>query len=190
LYTCLLLALVFAERGRDKARAQHWLRFVGRHRVFLRRPTKAAQWDDQHRLEAERRDIEACYEDYRGWVYYLDGHPSKARHHIEAAVKLNANAEWLYHLAWLIRLLPNREVPPDVEITEDMMRRKSVGCRCEDCPGDRTHRVVSRVICDTYCDLSPQRGDLFCEKILGANQPRHENKICRTRCHDAVAPAD
>ena len=99
LYTCLLLALVFAERGRDKARAQRWLRFVGRHRDFLRRPTNAAQWDDQHRLESKRRDIEACYEDYRGWVYYLDGHPSKARNHIEAAVKLNANAEWLYHLA-------------------------------------------------------------------------------------------
>jgi hypothetical protein len=29
---------------------------------------------------------------------------------------------------------------------------------------------------------------LSCEKILGAGQPRHENKICRTRCHDAVAP--
>jgi type I restriction enzyme R subunit len=26
------------------------------------------------------------------------------------------------HAAWLIRLLPNREVPPDIEITEDMMR--------------------------------------------------------------------
>jgi hypothetical protein len=40
-------------------------------------------------------------------------------------------------------------------------------------PDDRTHRVVSRVICDTYRDLSPQRRDLFCEEILGAGQPRH-----------------
>ena len=31
--------------------------------------------------------------------------------------------EKLYsYAAWLIRLLPNREVPPDIEITEDMMR--------------------------------------------------------------------
>src|ERR1700738_4539508 len=58
--------------------------------------------------------------------------------------------------------------------------------RCEDCPGDRTHRVVSRVICDAYSDLSPQRRYLFGEKILGAGQPRHENKMCRMCCHDAV----
>src|ERR1700730_5566310 len=61
----------------------------------------------------------------------------------------------------------------DVTAHREPAQRKSVGCRCEDCPGDRTHGVVSRVICDTYSDLSPQRRDLFCEKILGAGQPRH-----------------
>src|ERR1700737_3417355 len=44
----------------------------------------------------------------------------------------------------------------DVTAHRKPAQRKSMGCRCEDCPGDRTHRVVSRVICDTYCDLSPQ----------------------------------
>jgi hypothetical protein len=33
------------------------------------------------------------------------------------------------------------------------------------------------VICDTYRDLSSQRGDLFGEKILGANQPRQERYL-------------
>jgi hypothetical protein len=69
-------------------------------------------------------------------------------------------------------------------------QRKSVGRRCEDRSGDPTHRAVSRVICDTYRDLSSQRGDLFGEKILGANQPWQENKMCRTCCHDASAPSE
>jgi hypothetical protein len=102
----------FRAHGRDKARAQRWLRFVGGHRDFLRRPTSAAQWDDQRSLEKQRRDIEACYEVYRGWIYYLDGHPSKARDHIEAAVKLNANAEWFYHLARVcLALAATSEIP-------------------------------------------------------------------------------
>jgi hypothetical protein len=34
----------------------------------------------------------------------------------------NIGLEKLYsYAAWLIRLLPNREVPADIEITEDMM---------------------------------------------------------------------
>ena len=60
-------------------------------------------------------------------------------------------------------------------------QRKSVGRRCEYRSGDPAHRVVSRVICDTYRDLSSERGDLFGEKILGANQPRQENN-----CEHAV----
>jgi hypothetical protein len=70
-----------------------------------------------------------------------------------------------------------------------------LGAGCEDRPGDRTYRIVLRVICDTYRNLSPQRRNLFGEKILGAGQPRHENKTCRMCCQGRIGsfgpgPAD
>jgi hypothetical protein len=60
---------------------------------------------------------------------------------------------------------------------------------------DRNYRIVLRVICDTYRNLSPQRRNLFGEKILGAGQPRHENKTCRMCCQGRIGsfgpgPAD
>jgi hypothetical protein len=62
--------------------------------------------------------------------------------------------------------------------------------RREDRSGKPTNRVVSRVVCNTYRDVSSQGGDLLGEKILGATKARHENKMCRMCCHDVSAPSE
>jgi phosphomannomutase len=43
---------------------------------------------------------------------------------------------------------------------------------------DRNYRIVLRVICDTYRNLSPQRRNLFGEKILGAGHAGVKRGTC------------
>jgi hypothetical protein len=44
------------------------------------------------------------------------------------------------------------------------------------------------VVCDAYRDSFAQGGDLVGEKICGATNPGHENKMCRMCGHDVAAP--
>lgn len=96
---CLLLALVFAERGRDIKAAKRRLGFVDQHMHILGEPPPLAPRDERVRYERRRQEIKARYEDYLGWVYHLDGEPKQAREHIEASVQMRENPESLCHLA-------------------------------------------------------------------------------------------
>jgi tetratricopeptide (TPR) repeat protein len=95
----LFLALVFAERGCDVARAKPLLGFVDQHMHFLGEPPPLAERDDRRRYEERRLEIAALYKDYLGWVCHLDGTPRQAREHIETSVKMHEDPESLYHLA-------------------------------------------------------------------------------------------
>jgi tetratricopeptide (TPR) repeat protein len=99
LNVCLLLALIFAERGHDIARAKRKLRFVDRHRSFLGQPSQTAGPEEDGPFEKRRREIAARYEDYVGWICHLDDNPRMACEHLESSVKIRANPETLYHLA-------------------------------------------------------------------------------------------
>lgn len=96
---CLLLALVFTERGRDIKRAKRWLGFVDQHMHILGEPPPLAERDERVRYEVRSREIKARYKDYLGWVCHLDGDARQAREHIEASVKMRENPESLSHLA-------------------------------------------------------------------------------------------
>jgi type I restriction enzyme R subunit len=72
--------------------------------------------------------------------------------------------EKLYaYSAWLIRLLPNREVPPDIEITEDMLRLQAFKVEQKEAgnaslsPGDRTDlKPISEFAAKPYTEDEKQ----------------------------------
>jgi len=95
----LYLAQVFAEGGRDIARARRRLRFVERHRNLLGARPKKADSDTYRAFVDQWRDIAARYEDFLGWVDFLDDRPRQARTHIETAIKIRVDPMSLCHLA-------------------------------------------------------------------------------------------
>lgn len=91
--------------------------------------------------------------------------------------------EKLYsYTAWLVRLLPNREIPPDIGLTEDMLRlqafrveQKEAG-RASLAPGERTElKPISEFAAKPYTEEEERS---LSEIILAFNQ-RHGTEFSR-----------
>ena len=80
----LLLARVFTERGLDDARASRLIRHA-------RRRLKHTSGDT-------RRELEARCSDYQGWADRAVGRLDDALRHLEASIRIYADAESYYHL--------------------------------------------------------------------------------------------
>jgi uncharacterized protein HemY len=93
------MAIVIAERYHNFKLAERVLRIVERDMSVLGDATHNTHM--VVRLHEKRKELQAIYNSYLGWICYRDGAQRKAREYLEKSLKIREMPETLCHLAWV-----------------------------------------------------------------------------------------